>query len=98
MNSIIREEIMNTTQEFIVYLHNAKEDISSDAMNLRELKAIYFTINLDYIRLCEQINCLNYLSSQNSDILIKYCTTDEDLEEARGIVINRIDDLIRNLK
>lgn len=94
----LREKKTIMSEEFISSLLETKETLSDQSTTLRELKAIYFTINLDYIRLCERINSGRYFSSRNCDIKIRRCNDKADFNTALEIVNQRIAEIIDSLK
>lgn len=93
----LREKEVMRSDEFISSLLDTKETLSDDSATIRELKAIYFTINLDYIRVCETINNGRYFSSRNCDLKIRACDDEVDFNTALEIVYQRIDEIIDSL-
>lgn len=93
----LREKKAMLSDEFISSLLETKETLSDDSITLRELKAIYFTINLDYIRVCEKLNNGRYFSSRNCDLKIRKCNDDTDLGIALEIVSHRINEIIESI-
>lgn len=84
-------------EKFISSLLEIKEALSDESTTLRELKAIYYTINLDYIRLCESINNGRYYSSRNCDKKIRGCIGKVDFDTALEIVNQRIIEITNSL-
>lgn len=93
----LREKKTMRSDEFISSLLETKELLCDESTSLRELKAIYFTINLDYIRLCETINNGRYFSSRNCDLKIRSCNNETDFNTAKEIVHQRINEIIDSL-
>lgn len=96
-NIALREKRTMKSDEFISSLLVTKESLSDESTTLRELKAIYFTINLDYIRLCENINNGRYFSSRNCDRKIRHCIDKADFNIALEIVNQRIIEITESL-
>ena len=93
----LREKKALMSHEFISSLLELKETLSDESITIRELKAIYFTINLDYIRLFEKINTGRYLSSRNYDLKMRQCNDDADFDSVYEIVNQRISEIIESL-
>ncbi|NEN22485.1 hypothetical protein G3O08_03080 [Cryomorpha ignava] len=71
--------------------HTAKLDNKS--MTFREVKALYFSLNLEYIRFCEVMRSASYFPSKSCDARMKNCTDDSDFEKALAIVRSRINEI-----
>lgn len=84
--------------EFIASMLSLKKNLEKEVSNLRELKAIYFGINLDYIRLCEVSKQMVYFPSRSCDLKMKKCTTQAHYREAIQIVSKRIDEVTESLR
>jgi|SRR5690554_688014 len=93
----LREKRTMKSDEFISSLLDLDETLDKGLTSLRELKAIYYTINLDYIRLCETIENRRYIPSRNCDLKIRQYSEDADLDIALKIVRQRIDEIINSL-
>lgn len=84
-------------EKFISNLKNLRDELSEGDITFRELKATYFSINLDYIRLCEVTKNGSYFPSRNCDVKMKACTEDNHYDEMVKIVLSRIDEIIGSL-
>ncbi len=84
-------------EKFISNLKNLREKLNDGDITFRELKATYFSINLDYIRLCEVTQNGSYFPSRNCDVKMKACTEETQFNQTLKIVRNRIDEIITSL-
>jgi len=84
-------------EKFISDLKNLRENLGNGTLTFRELKATYFSINLDYIRLCEVTKNGSYFPSRNCDVKMKACTEENQYNQTVKIVRNRIDEIIGSL-
>ena len=87
-----------TSDEFIASVLSLKENLKAKTSSIRELKAIYFSINLDYIRLCEVSKQSSYFPSRSCDVSMKKCTCQAHYDSALEILVKRIDQVVESLK
>lgn len=100
MNHVATTKIRKvmTHNNFLSSLSELYEKLESRSMTFREIKAVYFSLNLDYIRFCEIRKSGNYYPSKTCDGRLKNCTDDSDYEEALGILRSRINEITNSLK
>lgn len=83
---------------FIANLIQLKMDLNTSGKSIRELKSLYFNINLDYIRQCEATYGDGYFPSRECDLKMRECLTDTDTEQAKRIIQKRIEQVLSTLK
>ena len=93
----LREKKAWMTDEFINSLLELKNTLTDHSTTIRELKAIYFTINLDYIRICEKMNNGRYFSSRNCDIQLRKYNSETEFNAVLQLVNQRINEIIQSL-
>jgi len=95
---LIREDKKAMSKDkFIASVLSLKKKLNREAISLRELKATYFGINLDYIRQCEVSKKMSYFPSRSCDLKMKKCTSEGDYISALGVVNQRIDEVVESL-
>lgn len=86
-----------TRDKLMISLSVLKEKLEDESVTFREIKALYFSINFDYIRLCEVIKNGSYFPSKRCDILMRNCINESNRNEAMEIVKTRIQEISKSL-
>lgn len=95
--TLLRNTNSMKRDKFISNLKSLKDELNDGSVTFRELKAIYFSINLDYIRLCEVTRNGSYFPSRNCDLKMRECTDELHFQTALNIALIRIDEIINSL-
>lgn len=85
-------------QKFLTNLEQLKTDLEITDRSIRELKSLYFSLNLDYIRQCEENYGRGYLPSRECDKEMSKCNTDGETDRAVEIINHRINQVLSSLK
>lgn len=85
-------------EKFIANIMQLKQDLNQTERSIRELKSLYFSLNLDYIRQCESGMGQCYFPSRDCDSEMRMCNTDSEKETAAKIIHTRIDQVLRSLR
>lgn len=91
----------NTAPKHVQLLNELSTIAKSEKLktgNLRALKSVYLKINMAYIALCEENSNLPYMPSSKCDMLLKRYAQVGDINKAREIVQNRLDDITKYVK
>ena len=86
-----------TRDKLITSLSVLSAKLDGKTISFREVKALYFSLNLDYIRFCEVMRNGSYFPSKSCDARMRSCTDDSDFEQALTIVRSRINEIKNSL-
>lgn len=87
-----------TRDKLIASLAKLSEKLDEDTLTIREVKALYFGLNLDYIKFCEVMRNGNYYPSKSCDARMKGCIDDSAYDEALSIVRSRMNEIVNSIK
>lgn len=79
-----------TRDKLIASLSVLSDQLDDKTITFREVKALYFSLNLEYIRFCEVMRNGSYFPSKSCDARMRNCTDYYDFEQAVTIVRSRI--------
>lgn len=84
--------------KFIANIVQLKQDLNQTEKSIRELKSLYFSLNLDYIRQCESGMGQCYFPSRDCDSEMRLCNSDNEKETATRIIRRRIDQVLNSMR
>lgn len=87
-----------TRDKLIACLAELKEKLNDESITLREIKALYFGLNLDYIKFCEAMRNGNYYPSKTCDAKMKDCNDNSAVAKALTVVKARIKEIETHMK
>lgn len=93
----IKTRKVMTRDKLIASLSELSAKLDDKTVTFREVKALYFSLNFEYIRFCEVMRNGNYFPSRSCDARMKNCTDDSDFEQALAIVKSRIDEITNSI-
>lgn len=91
--AVTKSRKVMTRDKLITSLSELSTKLDDKSITFREVKALYFSLNLEYIRFCEVMRNGSYFSSKSCDTRMKNCTDDSYFEQALAIVHSRINEI-----
>lgn len=85
-------------EKFIANLIQLKLELTETKKSIRELKSLYFSLNLDYIRQCENNSEYGYHPSKDCDLKMREYHSDKDSPLAIQIINRRIEQVLGSFK
>lgn len=97
IDAVTKSRKVMTRDKLITSLTELSAQLDEKSLTFREVKALYFSLNLDYIRLCEVLRNGSYFPSKSCDSHMRDCVDESDYERALSIVRIRINEISNSL-